>query len=639
MSCHDPSHDSTGTGATLDRPSVALIGSPNAGKTTLFNSLTGLRSKTGNYPGVTVARRVGIAKIDGHEILIEDLPGTYSLTPVSPDEQVVTDLLEGTLEGVPIPDSLMVVADATTIERSLLLIGQALSLRIPTCLVVTMIDELEARNGHLDLRRLEAALGIPVVGVVGTKGIGMVAVRDLLVHPRAWPIPALAPPSEPAQRAAWISSILESVLHTNPIQHRWTERLDRVLLHPLWGTIAFFVVMVIFFQVIFTWAVPLQDLIGSGFDALGQWVHDNVSNELLAGLIGEGLIGGVGTVIQFLPQIMLLFLMISLLENIGYMSRAAFVMDRSMGKIGLEGRCFVSMLSSYACAVPGIMSTRSIPSSKNRLATIMVSPLMTCSARLPVYTLLIAAFIPNSVVVGPIKLQGLVLFSLYLLGTVSALLIAALLKRTRLRDDPLPFYMEMPPYRVPGIRLVLVQVWDAARYFLRKAGTIITGTAIVLWVLLNIPVVTPPLGLSEPEQASYQMENSIAGNVGKAIEPVFKPLGFNWQIDVALISSLAAREVFVSTLGQISAATSDDDLTTTLQTETYPGTNDKVYTPGTVAAILVFFVFALQCMSTIAVMRRETNSWRWPAFAFGYMFALAWIGGFIAYTLTTAIAA
>ncbi len=637
MSCHDPAHDPDETGAVLDRPRVALIGSPNVGKTTLFNALTGLRSKTGNYPGVTIARRVGLAKIDGHETLIEDLPGTYSLTPVSPDEQVVTDLLQGRLAGVDRPDALMIVADATTIERSLILVGQALSLRIPTCLVVTMIDELEARSGHLDLRLLEASLGIPVVGVVGTKGIGMVAVRDLLIHPQSWPIPPVEPPSDPNQRAAWISSILESVLHTNPDQHTWTERIDRLLLHPVWGSIIFFAVMVLFFQVIFTWAVPLQDLIGSAFEAMGAWVQENVSNELLAGLIGQGIIGGVGTVLQFLPQIMLLFFMISLMENIGYMSRAAFVMDRTMGKIGLEGRCFVSMLSSYACAVPGIMSTRSIPSSKNRLATIMVSPLMTCSARLPVYTLMIAAFVPNNPVLGPIKLQGLVLFGLYLLGTVSALLIAAILKKTRLRDDPLPFYMEMPPYRVPGAKLVAIQVWDAARYFLRKAGTIITGTAIVLWILLNIPVVTPPPGLSEPEQASYQMENSIAGHVGQAIEPVFKPLGFNWQIDVALISSLAAREVFISTLGQISAATSDESLETTLQTETYPGTNDKVYTPGTVAAILVFFVFALQCMSTIAVMRRETNSWRWPAFAFGYMFVLAWVGGFIAYTLTTAL--
>lgn len=637
MSCHEDGSSPANSATIVDLPRVALIGSPNAGKTTLFNSLTGLRSKTGNYPGVTVARRVGTARIEGHEILIEDLPGTYSLESVSPDEQVVTDLLAGRLDGIEAPGSLIVVADATTIERSLILIGQVLSLRLPTCLVITMVDELEARNGHLDLRLLESVLGIPVVGVVGTKGIGMTVVRDLLVHPQAWPIPPIAPPTEPAELGGWISSILEDVLHTNPAQHRWTERADRVLLHPVWGTIAFFAVMIVFFQVIFSWAVPLQDLIGSGFDAMDSWVQENVASEVLAGLIGEGIIGGVGTVLMFLPQIMLLFLMISLLENVGYMSRAAFVMDRTMGKIGLEGRCFVSMLSSYACAVPGIMSTRTIPSSRNRLATIMVLPLITCSARLPVYTLLIAAFVPNSVVLGPLHLQGLVLFGLYLLGTISALLIAALLKKTRLKDDPLPFYMEMPPYRVPGLRLVAIQVWDAARYFLRKAGTIILGTAIVLWVLLHLPVVSPPADLSPPEQASYQMAHSVAGTAGRAIEPVFKPLGFNWEINVAIIGSLAAREVFVSTLGQISAATTDEGLSETMKTQVDPETGEPVYTPGTVAAMLVFFVFALQCMSTIAVMRRETNSWRWPVFAFSYMFALAWLGGFIAYSVTTAL--
>ncbi|MEI6621637.1 MAG: ferrous iron transporter B [Actinomycetes bacterium] len=621
----------------MSRPRVALVGSPNAGKTTLFNALTGLRAKTGNYPGVTVARRVGIARVDGREVLVEDLPGTYSLEPVSPDEQVVADVLAGRVEGVEAPQSLIVVADATTIERSMILIAQVLELRRPTCLVVTMVDELKERNGNLDIPLLARALGIPVVAVVGTKHIGMQAVRDLLVHPANWPVPPLPPPVGMERRAAWISSILEGVLHANPHEHRWTERLDRVLLHPVWGSIVFFVVMVVFFQVIFSWAVPLQDLIGAGFDALGGWVQQNVQNELLAGLLGQAVIGGVGTVLQFLPQIMGLFLMISLLENVGYMSRAALVMDRAMGTIGLEGRCFVSMLSSYACAVPGIMSTRTIPSSRNRLATILVAPLMTCSARLPIYTLLIAAFVPNNTVFGPLHLQGLVLFGLYLLGTASALLIAALLKKTALRADPLPFYMEMPPYRVPGAKLVVLQVWDSAKYFLRKAGTIILGATIVLWVLLHVPMVSAPPGLSVQQQGSYQMEHSVAGDLGRAVEPVFAPLGFNWQINVALISSLASREVFVSTLGQISAETTTADLSATMTTEVDPVTGKPVFGPGTVAAILIFFVFALQCVSTIAVMRRETNSWKWPILAFCYMFALAWLGGFIAYNVANAI--
>lgn len=631
---------SDGSAKAAPRPvRIALVGSPNAGKTTVFNSLTGLRAKTGNYPGVTVARRVGNAKIEGHDVLIEDLPGAYSLDPVSPDEQVVADLLGGKLDGIHQPDALMIVMDATTIERSLILVSQALALRMPTCVVVTMIDELEARGGTVDLPRLQAALGVPVTGVVGTKGIGMAAVRALLVHPEGWPITELPPPTDPEQRAGWISSVLESVLHVRPARHAWTDRVDRVLLHPVWGTIIFFAVMVVFFQVIFTWAVPLQGLIGTGFDSLASWVNENVGNAAVAGLIADGIIGGVGTVLQFLPQIVLLFLMISLLENIGYMSRAALVMDRVMARFGLEGRCFVSMLSSYACAVPGIMSTRTIPSSKDRMATIMVAPLMTCSARLPVYTLLIATFVPNTSVFGPLRMQGMVLFGLYLLGTLSALLIAATLKRTRLRGETLPFYMEMPPYRVPSFKMVLIQMWDSARFFLRKAGTIILGTSILMWILLHVPVVTPPDSIPPAQSVSYQLEHSIAGSAGRALEPVFEPLGFNWQTNVAIISSLSAREVFVSTLGQISAAEDDSDqsIGEALASQTNPD-GSKVYNSATVAALLVFFVFALQCMSTIAVMRRETNSWRWPAFAFGYMFVLAWTAGLIAHTIASALA-
>ncbi len=488
-SCHDAG--SGPVAATEELPRIALVGSPNAGKTTIFNALTGLRAKTGNYPGVTVVRREGIARLPSGDVIVDDFPGTYSLDPVSPDEQVVADALSGELSGAQAPTAILAVVDATTIERSLILVAQVLRLGLPTCVVVTMVDELDARHGRLDLSRLSAVLGVPVVGVVATKLDRRDRLMDLLAQARDWPVASVPIPSDPEDLSAWLDSVLERVGHCRPGGHPWTGRIDRVLLHPVAGVVTFFAVMIFFFQVIFTWAVPLQDLVSSGFDWLGSWVDEYVTWPPLAGLLSDGVIAGVGTVLQFLPQIILLFLMISFLENVGYMARAALVMDRVMAKAGLEGRAFVSLLSSYACAVPGIMSTRTIPSSKDRIATILVAPLMTCSARLPIYTLLIATFVPNSTVWGPLRLQGLVLFGLYLLGTASALVIAAIFKRTTLKGETLPFYMEIPPYRVPGPRLVLVQCWDSARYFVRKAGTIILGTSIILWALLHLPVVTP----------------------------------------------------------------------------------------------------------------------------------------------------
>ena len=641
MSCHEPASEATPSGPAVAtrQPRIALIGSPNAGKTTLFNRLTGLRAKTGNYPGVTVARTVGQASVPGGTVTIEDLPGTYSLTPVSPDEQVVSDLLNGQMEGVEPPDAAIVVCDATTIERSLILVGQVLDLGLPTIVVVTMVDELADRGGFIDKERMQNILGAPVIEIVGTKGTGVDDVRDLLRDPMSWPRPVVTPPADPAEQAAWIESVLTEVRHEPPSGHQRTAWIDRVLLNPISGVLVFFLVLLLFFQIIFTISTPIQDYISGLFDAAGDWCSENIQIEWLASLLADGVFAGVGTVLQFLPQIILLFLVVSFLENVGYMSRAALVMDRAMGAIGLEGRCFVSLFSSYACAVPGIMSTRTIPSSRDRIATIMVAPLMTCSARLPVYTLFIATFIPNDKVWGPLGAQGLVLFGLYLLGAVSAMIVAAILKRTRLKSDKLPFYMEMPPYRVPGLRLVLTQCWDSSKYFLRKAGTIILGASIGVWILLHVPVVTPPPELDQQQAVSYQLQHSVAGTIGRAVEPVFEPLGFNWEINVALIGSLTARETFIATLGQIASAESDDDVDSVgkaLQAQTNPD-GSPMYPPATVGAVLVFFVFALQCMSTIAVMRRETNSRAWPTFAFGYMFVLAWLGGLVAHTIITAI--
>jgi len=618
---------------------VALVGSPNAGKTTLFNALTGLRAKTANYPGVTVTRRVGTARLGDRVVELEDLPGTYSLEPVSPDEQVVSDLLEGKNPDASPPDALLLIVDATTLQRSLVLVGQALQLGLPSALVLTMIDEVEAGGGSIDIPALSNALGIEVIAAVGTSGRGVESVRGLLADPAGWPRPVLEPPKDPEGLAGWIDSVTGRALHVAGERNPWTERLDRVLLHPVIGTLAFAAVMITFFQVIFAWAAPLTDAINNFFGWLGGLAKSNIPNDLLAGFVSDGLIGGVGGVLGFVPQIILLFVMISFLENVGYMSRVALVMDRVMGTVGLEGRSFVALLSSYACAVPGIMATRTIPSSRDRIATILVSPLMTCSARLPVYTLLIAAFVPNTSVLGPLRAQGLVLLGLYLLGAVSAMLLAALLKRSLLRSDNLPFYLELPPYRVPGAKQVAIQAWDSAKMFIRKAGTIILATTAVLWVLLNVPRVEAPAGLEPPQAAAYQMENSIAGQIGAAMVPVSTPLGFNWEINVAVLSSLSAREVFVSTPGQISAAESDEDrsIADALKSKTRPD-GTPLYSAGTVAAILLFFAFALQCMSTVAVMRRETNSWKWPLTAFFSLLLIAYVAAFIGNRVVTMIA-
>jgi ferrous iron transport protein B len=618
---------------------LGLLGSPNSGKTTLFNALTGLRAKVGNYPGVTVERREAETNFDGRRVVVVDLPGTYSLTPIGPDEAVVSRLLAGDVAGVAPPDALVVVADACALERSLLFVGQALGLGKPTCLVLTMIDELRARGGEIDLGRLERALGIPVVPVVGHRGIGLDALRHLIGRPESWSRPQIPPPAPPIERAAWADSILGSVIRERPGHSRLTDAIDRVALHPVAGTCLFAAVMVIFFQLIFAWAVPLMDALDAGMGALGGALRAALPAGLLSDFVSEGLIGGVGAVIIFVPQIFLLFTLLYILEDVGYMARAAFVVDRVMGRIGLEGRCFISLLSSYACAVPGIMATRSIPSARNRLITVLVSPLMTCSARLPVYTLLIGAFVPAQSVLGPIGLQGLVLLGLYLLGGLSALAVAAVLKRTLLPGEGLPFYMELPPYRFPTRRLLIAQVWGSVWAFLRRAGTIILAASMVLWVLLHLPRAEAPAGLSEAEASRYALEQSAAGRLGVALEPIIEPLGFDWKIGVGLVASLAAREVIVSTLGQIYAASENGvRLRDAIRSDTHPRTGEPIFTTATVGALLVFFVFALQCVSTLAVMRRETNSWRWPAFAFSYLLLLAYGASFLTYRVLGMVA-
>ncbi len=450
---------------------------------------------------------------------------------------------------------------------------------------------------------------------------------------------------DPAETTAWTTSVLVSAGYELPELDRRTRRVDAVLLHPVWGSVVFFVTMYAFFEVVFTVAAPLQDLVEGFFGSLGSAAEQYLPAGPVADFVSGALIGGVGGVLVFLPQIALLFLMISLLEGVGYLARAAFLMDRVMARAGLEGRAFVALLSSLACAVPGIMATRTLPSARDRIATMMGAPLMTCSARLPVYVLLIGLLVPADVRFGPFGAQGLVMFALYLLGAVSAMLAAwAFARIGRGRGGPLlPFYMEMPPYRVPSVRSVLLSVWEASKTFLRKVGTIILATTIVMWALLNLPhrsdAELSRAGVDPQDSvavATYTLDHSIAADAGRLVEPVFAPLGFDWRINIGVLASLSAREVFVSTLGQVAAAEDPEDPTGALAGMTVQGGDrdgEPLFTPAVLAALLVFFLYALQCMSTVGMMRRESGSWRWPAIAFGYMFVLAWGMGLLAHTV------
>ncbi|MGO1383585.1 MAG: ferrous iron transporter B [Arachnia sp.] len=613
------------------------MGSPNAGKTTLFNSLTGLRAKTGNYPGVTVSRYEGAHAVeDGREVTIEDLPGTYSLDPISPDEQVVAGVLEAGASGDEPVDGLVVLLDATNLRRSLGLLAQVQQLHHPVVVVLTFTDELMRRGGSLNIDALSRAVGVKVIPVVAGDRRGVASLSTALGEVRSWPRPMVAPPSDSSGVADWATSVLDSASFRAPGSDKRTSRIDGVLLHPVWGTLIFFATMMAFFQVIFTVAAPMQDGIETFFGWLGGIARANIPIAWLSSLVADALLAGVGGVLVFLPQIALLFLLISLLEGSGYLARAAFLMDRVMGWAGLEGRAFVALLSSMACAIPGIMATRTLPSAKDRIATMMGAPLMTCSARLPVYVLLIGMLVPADLRLGPIGAQGAVMFGLYLLGAVSAMLSAWFFKKVVGRSGiGLPFYMEMPSYRLPRPRTVVVSVWDAAKSFLKKVTSIIMVTTIVLWGLLNFPLRSDAdlagAGIDVRDDVavqSYVIDNSLAADIGRAVSPVFEPLGFDWRINVGVLSSLAAREVFVSTLGQVAAAQDPEDPVAALTSMTHtdgPDVGQPVFTPSTVAALLVFFVYALQCMSTLGVMRRETGTWKWPVIAFVYMGGLAWV--------------
>ncbi|MBE7161010.1 MAG: ferrous iron transporter B [Williamsia herbipolensis] len=652
------SHGHHGGSATADVPAgtrrLALVGSPNSGKTTLFNALTGLRAKTGNYPGVTVARYEGRVALDGvagavgEAVLLEDLPGTYSLDAISPDEQIVADVLDHDHTEFETPDALVVTLDATTLRRSLAMFAQVVGAGLPTCVVLTFTDELIRRQGGLDIGAFSRALGVPVVAVTGGRRSQLGPLRELLADPSSWSAPVVDPPTAVDEVGGWIESVLTSASYRMPELDRRTQRIDAVLLHPVWGTLVFFVTMFAFFQIIFTVATPLQDQVQAFFTFLGDQVQQHVTVGWLSSFLSDAVLGGVGSVLVFLPQIALLFILIALLEGVGYMARAAFLMDKVMSTAGLEGRAFVALLSSLACAIPGIMATRTLPSMRDRIATMMSAPLMTCSARLTVYVLLVGLLVSRDARVGPFGAQGVVMFALYLGGAVSAMVSAWLFSRFRRGSGPLlPFYMEMPPYRLPSVRSVLLSVYDACKGFVRKVFVIIFLTTVALWLLLNLPTRSDAdfraAGIDPNDNtatSAYVIDHSAAADVGRFIEPVFEPLGFDWRINVGVLASLSARETFVATLGQVAAATDPDDPAQALQSlkvSDGPREGQPLFTAPTITALLVFFLYALQCMSTIAVLRRESGSWRWPALAFGYLFVIAWGMAFLARTIVAAV--
>lgn len=600
---------------------VALIGPPNSGKTTLFNRLTGLRQKVANFPGVTVEHHIGRAHLPGrHNVDIIDLPGIYSLNPRSEDEQVTYDVLHGRMPGLRRPDGVILVLDSTTLQRHLPLAAAVLTLRLPTLVVLNMADELRERGGAVDTEALANQLGVPVVLVSAATGEGVKSVAQFLTGgiavPRVVQLPVIQ--DVPACRK-WAREVSQSARYTHPAPPVWTQRLDAVFLHPLWGPLIFAVVVAAVFQSIFTWARPLMDAVQAAVTASGAWMGAALPEGWLRSLVVDGIWSGVGAVVVFLPQILLLFLFIAVLEDSGYLARAALIADRTMARVGLQGKSFIPLLSAYACAVPAIMATRTIENRRDRIATILIAPFMTCSARLPVYTLIIAAFIPERPFLGPFMgTRAAAMLGLYLLGFLAAIATAKVLKSSILRSERAPFVLELPPYRMPTLSSIGLRLQDRALAFLRRAGTVIMAISLLLWVLASVPTVDgqpPPI------------EQSLAGTLGRAIEPLIAPLGFNWKIGIGLITSLAAREVIVGTLGTIYGMDPDHNsagLQQALQ---------KELSFGGAVALLVFFAFAMQCMSTLAVVRRETGSWKWPAIQFAYMGALAYLSAWAAHRI------
>lgn len=694
------------------RDRIAVIGIPNAGKSTLFNRLTGLRQTTGNFPGVTVERHTGIARVGDTALELEDLPGIYCLSGESTDERIAVDAILGRLGDDGAPQGLLVVVSATHLYQGLYLLEQLLELQVPTLVALTMIDAAKAKGIDIDTDALSARLGgVPVCPVATTTGQGLDALRAQLANlkdfkppetPASWPAfsataqrladqarttgstiigaetvradvqDALLHPGSAAEqtlaarlpagaldrerqalfgderpravearrRYAWSRETVAAVQHQASVVSRLGARVAEFINRPWPATILFFITLVLVFQAVFSWATPLMDLIDSATGALSAWVLATVGDGALGSFLADGVIAGVGSVVIFLPQILILFLFIIVLEDTGYLARAAFLMDSTMRKVGLSGQSVIPMLSSFACAVPSIMATRTIPDRRDRFATILASPFMTCSARLPVYALLIAAFVPASTV-GWFNLQGLVLFGLYLLGIVGGLMTALLIKRTALRGPKPLFSLALPEFRRPNLQTVLIKLWDRARVFLKRAGTVIFAVAVVVWALAYFPRMSaddfrpdPASPLTAENQFSAaQLEQSYLGRMGKQIEPVFRPLGWDWKVSSAVIAGFPAREVVVAVMGTLYAVgpeADEDSLAGRLKAATWPD-GRLVFTLPMVLGLMVFYAWCLQCAATVAVIRRETNSWRWPLFAWTYMTVVAYLGALIVF--------
>ncbi|HKS26593.1 MAG TPA: ferrous iron transport protein B [Pyrinomonadaceae bacterium] len=683
---------------------IALAGNPNAGKTTLFNALTGLRQKVANYPGVTVERKEGIWQLaeGAPPARLIDLPGLYSLDAASLDEQIARDVITGRIAGLPAPDVIVAVVDATNLERNLYLVTQLLEYGRPMVVALTMYDLAERRGLKVDIKRLSEALSVEVVPVTAKQKRGLEELRRAIIAASArkglvagWCLSEQAerelaalvnPTGESADRHTalrelygdelpedekrreairrarerlaetdgnwwqepllarydWIERVSREAKNEDSHAPSTTESIDRVMTHRLFGPVILILVMLLIFQAIFSWASLPMDLIDRGFGALGDAARAGLPEGLFTDLLVDGVIAGVGGVLVFLPQILLLFFFIAILEDTGYMARAAFIMDRLMRGVGLHGKAFMPLLSSFACAIPGIMATRTIENPKDRIATIMIAPFMSCSARLPVYTLMIAAFFSTQKVLGFVSVGALMILAMYLLGIAVAICVAWIAKRTILKSPPPPLVLEMPPYRVPNFLTIFQTIWSRAWLFLRRAGTVILAISIILWALATFPrtevksnsdaaaVEATQEGAS---QEGEQLRNSFAGRLGHLIEPVIAPLGFDWKIGIALISSFAARETLVSTLSIIYNVGSDENESSLIEAvkEAKRPDGSPAWTPLVAVSMMVFFVLALQCMSTVAIVRRETNSWRWPLFMVGYMLALAYIASLITF--------